>query len=312
MDTPPDEAEPEEPGTSTGEEMPETDGPDDEDMMRLDVPDNEDENGCRKIDFLFIIDNSLSMVDEQQRLIDGFPGFIAAVQETISDFDYHVMVTATDAAEMSFDPCDNTLGSGRARNSDGEDCGLLDDYLHGQRYIDPSIPDLAEAFACIADVGVDGKGDEKPIWALGNAVTELQLPGACNEGFLREDAILVVTIITDEDDNPDDGPPGYDFDLNSPGTPGSWSDGLVAAKLGDEKAAVVLALVGDSDLSDGACEPYVHPEGDGAEPGKRLRRFAEMFTYGSWDSVCQDSYADFFNDAVAQIDGACAEFTPPG
>jgi hypothetical protein len=283
------------------------------DAALLDVPDTTGDGvpGCRKIDFLFVIDNSSSMADEQQRLIEGFPGFIGAVQETIREFDHHVMVVTPDTGALSYDPCENLLGTGRARDSAGNDCGLLDDFLHGKRYIDETHEDLEGAFSCIADVGIEGGGDEKVVWALADAITEHNGPGQCNEGFRRDDAILVVTIISDEEDNPNDGPPAGDTDLNSPGGPELWHDGLVEAAHGNDEAVVVLALVGDPDLPDGLCEPY-EGSGTGAEAGRRLRKLAESLPYGSWASVCQDDYAPFFNQAIADIDSACANFVPPG
>jgi hypothetical protein len=39
--------------------------------------------GCAKADFLFVIDNSGSMADEQDNLIASFPGFIATIQQTL-------------------------------------------------------------------------------------------------------------------------------------------------------------------------------------------------------------------------------------
>ncbi|MCH9684742.1 MAG: hypothetical protein K0V04_25120 [Deltaproteobacteria bacterium] len=268
--------------------------------------------GCRKIDFLFVIDDSDSMADEQQLLIDGFPGFIEGIRETIEAFDFHVMVVGTGAQDMSFDPCENRLGTGRVRSAQGEDCGLLTDFLNGQRYLDETHDDLEGAFSCIADVGSDGNGDEKIVWSLANALTEHDGADECNEGFLRDDALLVVTIITDEEDDPDDGPPTGDFDDNSPGDPASWTEGLTETVYGDAEAVVLLALLSDSDLDDGLCEPYEYPEGDGAEPAPRIREFVESFPDGSWASVCQPDYASFFNAAIADIDAACGGFQPPG
>lgn len=275
----------------------------------LDLP-PVDTLGCQKIDFLFVIDDSFSMEDEQQRLIDGFPGFIAGVRETIEEFDYHLMVVTTDSKPMSFDPCDNRLGGGRVRTGNDKDCGLVEGYLGGQRYLDASHEDLVGTFACIADVGTDGNGDEKTVWSLAEAITTQNDPGMCNDGFLRDDALLVVTIITDEEDSPDDEPPGSDYDDNSPGNPQAWRDGLVQAKHGDDEAVVVLALAGDSDLDDGICEPFVYPDGTGAEPAARIRELADSLPFGSWTSVCQDDYADFFNAAVDDIDSACSGFNP--
>src|SRR5690242_21671906 len=37
--------------------------------------------GCAKADFLFVIDNSGSMADEQDNLIASFPGFIDTIQQ---------------------------------------------------------------------------------------------------------------------------------------------------------------------------------------------------------------------------------------
>lgn len=288
-----------------------SEGDDDGAPESLDLPAPE-VLGCQKIDFLFVIDNSDSMRDEQQRLIDGFPGFMQGVRETIEAFDHHVMVTTTAAQTMSLDPCENMLGAGRVRGEAGQDCGLLEDYLNGQRYLDPTHGDLESAFSCLADVGVDGDGDEKTIWSLADAISEQVAPGMCNEGFLRDDALLVVTIISDEEDSPDDEPPASDSDVNSPGDPPAWRQGLVEAKHGDDEAVVLLSLVGDSDRPDGLCEPYLHPDGTGAEPGLRIRELTESFPFGSWASVCQDDYSEFFNDAIADIDRACSEFTPPG
>ncbi|MCY1010753.1 hypothetical protein OV079_35360 [Nannocystis pusilla] len=52
--------------------------------------------GCKKIDFLFVVDNSGSMADEQANLIASFPGFIDTITNTLSAKDYHIMAVSTD------------------------------------------------------------------------------------------------------------------------------------------------------------------------------------------------------------------------
>ena len=47
----------------------------------------------------------------------------------------------------------------------------------------------------------DGDGSERPMEAMIAAVSTLNVPGQCNEGFLRKDALLVVTFITDEEED---------------------------------------------------------------------------------------------------------------
>ncbi|MEM6990690.1 MAG: hypothetical protein AAF721_09340, partial [Myxococcota bacterium] len=51
---------------------------------------------CQKIDFLFVVDNSASMFDEQQALLSSYPQFISTIQQTVNAQDYHVMVVDTD------------------------------------------------------------------------------------------------------------------------------------------------------------------------------------------------------------------------
>jgi hypothetical protein len=110
----------------------------------------------------------------------------------------------------------------------------------------------------------------------------------------------VVTVITDEEDL-----------MKSDGDPAFWKQVVMDAKNGDEKAIVPLALVGDTDLNNGLCDPYDNG-GNGAEGSPRMREWAESFSFGLWGSVCADDYAAFFSEAVSKIDTACDEFIPEG
>lgn len=297
-----------------------------------------DSAGCGKIDFLFVVDNSGSMTDEQQNLIDSFPGFIETIQEAVSASDHHVLVIDTDASgggtSMSTtcsgnsctctpapgccealcdngiatcngsscdalpvpDPtsCDTTLGAGKVFRYDGTRC-----IADMPRYMTHADPALAENFACVANVGTGGDGNEKPMQAIEQALGVMSLPGQCNDGFLRDDAILVVTFITDEEEDPG----------KSPGDPPDWVADLVALKNGNEEAVVVLGVFGDNDRPDGTCPPGGLMDTEGADPGYRLREFVESFRYGVVGSVCAPDYAPFFTEAVSVIDGACDAFT---
>lgn len=63
----------------------------------------------------------------------------------------------------------------------------------------PEEPDLQGAFACGARVGTAGNPSERPMNGMTEALSPaLNGPGGCNEGFLRDDAILVVTFISDD------------------------------------------------------------------------------------------------------------------
>ncbi len=150
-------------------------------------------------------------------------------------------------------------------------------------------PNLEQTFSCAALVGAGGDGLERPMDAMIAAIGEQSGAGGCNEGFLRDDAVLVVTVISDEDD----------FEQSS-GDPASWKQYLVDAKGGNEEAIVALGLVGDGGVNGGTCPADID--------APTLRSFAESFTHGQIGSVCAADYAPFFEQAVAVIDTACDEF----
>ncbi len=308
-------------------------------------PDGDDESGCDKVDFLFVIDNSGSMGPFQENLVSNFPGFINTIQSTLDEAqDYHIMVVDTDPTppidcpalceqaetdgcldangicplfpdpmnpptpecflacpvmlECSTAPgaCNEPvepdaceiMGAG-VTYPRGSDASNLDcDFASGKRYMDSEEPDLQGAFACAATVGTAASGaSEQPMGAIVEAVTPGRAAFECNEDFIRDDAILVVTFITDEDDDSGDG---------SEGTVEGWRQALIAAKNGDEQAVVVLGLFGG-----GGC----------GEDSLRLTQFVESWgDRGLQGSVCGD-YQSFFLDAVGLIDTTCDEFVPP-
>jgi hypothetical protein len=278
------------------------------------------DEGCKKVDFLFVIDSSPSMEDEQDNLLTSFPGFIDAISTTLEIDDFHLMVI--DASQMPGGGCDGVLGAGARTSKAGQDCMIVGD----QRYATQDQPDIAGAFSCMGARGYDGDPNEQTMNAMVAALGPLSAPGECNEGFLRDDAVLVVTIISDEEDSPGDAVAmpsldgacePVDDDPNSSGDPTAWHDAVIAAKNGDTDAMVVLALIGDCDAG-GSCPGIAFDPFDpaaavtGAEPAPRIRQFATSFGYGSVGPVCAADYSGFFADAVSVIASACDEFEPPG
>ena len=282
------------------------------------------DEGCKKIDFLFVIDNSGSMLEEQMALTDSFPGFIAAIEAEVEVDDFHVMVVDTDEHRAGVvaggqpgtcdtwcpnclappsttgcqcddmfcpepDPCDATLGAGVRWAKDRSDCG----FDTTDRYMQAGQADLTGTFECVANVGTSGDVNERQIGALLQGLGPLNEPGACNDGFLRDDAILVVTLISDEED---------EF---TGGTPQQWHDDLVALKGNDENAIVLLGLLNDTSEPAGVCN-------DMFIQAPLMLEFAELFDNGSWASVCEPAYSMFFADAISVIDSSCDEFIPPG
>lgn len=256
--------------------------------------------GCSGVDFLFVIDNSLSMLQEQSNLTASFPGFMRVVGETVQVKDHHVMVIDTDGwdgegTQASPETCDDTLGAGKRAGSGGQDCGVVGP----QRYIEAGQTDLEGTFSCLAKVGTFGDFGEQPMDALQRAVSPAENASAgCNAGFLRDDAILVVVLVTDEDDT------------RSAGRAEAWRQALLDAKSGDERAVVVLGFVGDDNvqggLPGGPC-----PRLSVSFGAPELQRFVQSLPLGSLASVCADDYAPFFEQAVSSIRGACDELAAP-
>lgn len=254
---------------------------------------------CQQVDILFVIDNSSSMRGEQDELVASFPGFIAGIQSTLETVEsYHVGVVTTDYYEGNNFNC-QTIGdlvtSTTGQYSSNSTCGP---YADGKNYMTQS-DDLDSAFSCAAKVGVDGSLAEKPMEAMLRAVSPgNQAPGACNDGFIRDDSLLVVVTITDEEDDEGGNFPG------SAGTPDDWFNQLTAYKGGIEENIVVLSLVG-------VPEPNLCFS-DTAETATRVLEFTDKFTHGFVGDVCTPNYGDYFQEAVDVIETACNEYTPVG
>lgn len=259
-----------------------------------DAPDGglpQEPKACVKVDLLFVVDNSGSMKDEQDNLVASFPGFVQEIQQQLVDAEsLHIGIMSTDVYEGSSSPC-NVLGGlitqTGGSNSSNAYCGP---YVSGKNYLTEQ-DDLATRFACAAQVGTSGSGNEKPLEAAIRGLgPELGAPGQCNEGFIRPDALLVLVIITDEEEE------------GSNGDPAGWFDTIVFLKGGVETNIVTLALIGPENPE---CE-------SAAEIAYRIVDFAERFTYGSIGQICAPSYQPFFHDAIGVIDQACENFMPPG
>lgn len=275
--------------------------------------------GCQRVDFMFIVDNSVSMEDNQQSLVGAFPGFIDAIQNTIeADSDYHIMVIDTDdwgrcntvngfmGIDPSSDTCDNYIkttafeecdavrGAGVDHPAGAYASDMPCNFTGGNRYIIPDEPDVSAAFQCAAQVGTAGNSSERPMDGMVAALaTDINGPGGCNDGFLRDDALLVIAFISDD--------PNYEDMVG----PDEWYQAVVDAKLGDPSAVVVMGLT-----------PAWDGCGNGGPPkGEHWKEFIEKWgDHGVHGNVCGTSmdYVTFFQSAVSVIDQACDDYHPPG
>ena len=118
------------------------------------IPEPPTGDGCTKVDFLFVIDTSGSMSQEQEALRLAYPAFIQGIEATgISD--YHVAVTTADMGSCSITTGDNGEFSWQPAIDDPGCYPLPLRYIEG-----PSSASTAE-FQCIAEI-FGGSGTEQP------------------------------------------------------------------------------------------------------------------------------------------------------
>jgi hypothetical protein len=279
--------------------------------------------GCKgKIDFLFVVSSGGTMKNDQERLLASFPGFMAAIQSQLPAFDFQILSAntnesfdlddcsvCTDSCDPQGEPpycgakftvCDKKVGSGVTFPTGLYASNRRCDLDGGRRYTMPGQQDLAETFTCMAQVGVHGSGitGEAMVAALQPAINDPDDEYACNGGFLRDDALLVVTLIQDN------------YDEKSLGTVDEWIEALRAAKGYDDDAFMVLVLTTDVDVDfHQLCWPDLYNQ-----TKNRLRLLAEGVEHGFVGSICMDGegYSDWFKERVTHLVDLCDDFVPPG
>lgn len=252
------------------------DGPDADDDDDAPAP------SCEQVDILFVIDDSPSMGDNQRKLIENYAVFVEGVTALAeSRANIHVGVVTTDAYEHNGVGCQD-LGDLVVKTGGwGSSEAVCGPYAEGGHYMTDA-DDLDATFRCAAQVGTMGATFEQPMQAAIEAIGGGDSgPHDCNDGFVRDDAMMVIVFVTDEDGEMD---PALAFEA------------LVAARSSNGLVVVTLA-----NLPGGDCKL-----GDHAEIADRLTELTEMFDFGFLGSVCAPDYRDVFTSAVDVVADACA------
>ncbi len=283
------------------------DGPDDPTMTgKLDVGSDVDSEGgdeasdgegCQRVDVVLAVDNSSSMGEEIEALqgpvLDALPQALLSVNGGIEDFQLAVI-----------DACPKP-----AYFHDQGAAGACD-FSTGHNYMSSTSPDLVGEFACVTNFAVDGFGaapdecldsgdfnddDEQAAWTSAQAIGPDALMAA-NTGFVRDDALLFVVAITDEDES-----------LVDVDSADAIYESIVAAKGGDPTRVVFLGVAGVS-----ACDGAY----GSAEQADTMAAVVDRFTMQGrgvfWD-ICQGELEQAFLTAIADlVDPACEEFEPVG
>ncbi len=149
-------------------------------IVRPSITDVRFQDPPTEVDILLVVDNSCSMGDEQEALGEGFAEFVRFFE--VAEVDYHIGITTTDML-----------------NEGPGNLGELARTSSGVRVIDEDTEDADAVFEELVNVGIEGAGSEMGLSAALTALTEPLASGA-NAGFLREDALLSVLFVSDEED----------------------------------------------------------------------------------------------------------------
>lgn len=185
--------------------------------------------GPLELDVLFVIDNSGSMAEEQQSLVDNFHILINQLETLPGGLpSIHVGVVSTDLGAGGYPVvgCDGDGDDGQMQSAPQvPGCNPPSDpYISDIVLADGSrqsnyTGSLLDTFTCIGLIGIQGCGFEQPFESMKRALVKAGDPMSPNGGFLRDDAYLAVIFIGDEDDCSATDPSVFDTSQNDVGDP---------------------------------------------------------------------------------------------
>ncbi len=147
-----------------------------------------------KMDILWVIDNSGSMLPEQNQMTANYQSFIKAFTSQSTQYDFQMAVTTTDTylSEANFQ--DNP-SLAKFRDGVNPDASCPQCAQSGIYTMLPTTLNLDTVFVDNATEGEEGSGDERAFSSMRDA-----LNSPLNSGFIRSGAFTSIIILSDEDD----------------------------------------------------------------------------------------------------------------
>jgi len=297
--------------TSTSDSSPATSTSDSDSGPKLDVgadtTTGTPTQGCRKIDVLFVLDGSGSMAQERNALaaVDAFGDIVDTLSALNGgDIDYRIAVTT--------DNDDGYITPGCWQEPD--------DWVESTGH---TPAEVAQAFNCA--VSSFGQATFEADLGCEHALTSaVDLLDGDNSGFVRDDALLVLVLVTDVDDYgayDQQGGNSCGLGCATPPTPiPTLIQKLITVKMDQPDNVAAIVVAGDPAVNGGMnfCD----------QPGSccgmfdcdafhatRLYEFVTMLGNNSVSAdICDGAnavpvaVADAFN---TKIDLACQDFDPP-
>jgi len=216
----------------------------------------------RKVDMLFLVDDSSETTRLQTTFLNNFPVFLTTLRGLSGPpADLHIAVVSSDlgAGDGSIGGCNAAGGDqGIFRHTARGACtstGLTPGatFIADNGAVANYTGNLVDVFDCIAALGENGCGFEHQLAAVARALgADGMPPPEENQGFLRPDAYLFIMLVTNEDDC--SAPPGsslFDSTMNSASAPLGYVGSYRCNEFGH--------------LCDGARPPRLPPDGNAAD-----------------------------------------------
>lgn len=237
----------------------------------------------RKLDVLFVVDNSGSMSSSQQALANNFSSFI---DRFISKgYNFKIAVTTTDAfyGEQFVNNGCSICNINQTRFRSGVTPSPV--YVIDANQYDLTLPTeqvrLKNEFSLNAKVGTSGSGDERAFSSFKAA-----LGSSLNANFHRPDAFLAVIIVSDEEDfsqGAADGSTGFSMNesysnplLHTVESYKTFLDNFTNATSGKDYSVSTISIL------DSACQTQL---GAGRKIATRYIQLADL-TGGTKNSLC--------------------------
>jgi len=263
---------------------------------------------CQKMDIVFIVDDSGSMAEEQSNLAANFPQFVNVLKDfktkSGAALDWRVAVTTT-GRDLHYQVQPPGFPNPIPMTEKGDNGAFRDkpECASQRRWVQEDDHDATSTFACLAKVGTGGPSIEMPLKGLELSLTARMSDGT-NKGFLRDDALLAVVIITDEDDcsRDDDNFTIADDSCQTmanlrPLT--SFNTMLDTAAKGPGRWAAA-AIAGDKECTSSFGK---------AIEAKRLKQFISgAGKNGTFSSICSGDLTTGLKQALDTFDAVCKSF----
>ena len=234
-----------------------------------------------ELDILWVVDNSRSMTEEQEELSNRFSDFVAYMDQEETEIDFHLGVVTTDM------------------DSDNPDRARL---LGDPPVLSRDTEDYISLFEERVKVDVDGSDMERGLEAAYVALTEPMISDA-NDGFLRDDAMLSIIFVSDENDCSDrgalpDGAEGADCY--------EYPDRLVPVKdyvsgyqnLKESNEQVIASAIVGPEVAEGCEDSW---------PGIRYLALAENFG-GIQANICDKDFTGIMGELGLSVSGVRSSF----